>query len=139
MSVRRGLWLGLWCLILPVSLYFLQVVAFGLNLLDLSSTTGNIVLVVSAGGLAGAIVSLAFGLRDWRILIPTVATGLIGLGLYPLLETATWPADNETPAYVLVWLGQSVALYASVWFSSRTGVAGPDVDETEESREIHLV
>lgn len=120
MTVRRGLWLGLWSVILPVVLYFLLVVTFGLDKLDLSSTGGNTILVVAAGVLAGLIVGIGFGMRDWRILIPPLAAGLIGLGLYPLLESV----DNTTPAYVVVWLGQSAAMCTSVGLSSPGSVPG---------------
>lgn len=138
MTAQRWLWLGLWSLILPVSLYFLLAFFVGLDMLDLSSTTGNMILVVAAGVLAGLFVGFGFGLRDWRILIPPLAAGLIGLGLYPLLETV-WTAENETPAYVMVWLAQSVVLIVPIWLSLRRRANGPsEPGSNQESARSHL-
>ena len=129
MALGRRLWLGLWSLLLPVSLYALLALVF-LDSFDFSSTTVNTVTVMAGGALAGLIVGFGFGLRDWRVLIPPLATGLVGLGLYPLLEG--WLAgENETPGYVLVWIGQFIAMYVSTWLSLTVGIADtPEVVAT---------
>lgn len=136
MSTGRRLLLGIWSLILPVSFSFVL-----MFLVWTDSTTMNTLMVVSAGVLAGLIVGYGFGLRDWRILIPPLAAGLIGLGLYPLIESVAWTSEPELRAYALVWLGQSTALYVSIWLNSIKGVArSPSkLDEPQESREGHLV
>ncbi len=132
MTIGRELWLALWSLILPIVLSILL-----LFLVWTDATTTNTLMMVAAGALAGLIVGFGFGLRDRRILIPPLATGLIGLGLYPL-ETA-WSVDNATITYALVWLGQAIALFVSTWLLSRGVANPPEADGTQESLESRLV
>ena len=83
--------------------------------------------MVAAALLAGLIVGIGFRLRSGKILIPSLAAGLIGLAIYPLLEAV----DNSTPAFVVVWLGQSIAIYASVWLNCTRGATdSPEVGGT---------
>jgi hypothetical protein len=55
-----------------------------------------------------------------------------GANLYPLLEG--WLADKqETAGYVLVWIGQFVAISMSTWLSLTVGVADrPEVVATHQ-------
>jgi len=131
MTVNRRLLLGLGSLVLPFLIYWLLVVTVGLDLFDLSSSRDNTIVVVAAGVLAGLIVGFGFGLRDWRMAAPPLGAGVLGLGIYPLLNLV----DPETTAYLVVWLGQSIALYLTVWFGmSRRGPHTPEALDTRDSR-----
>ena len=130
-TLRRGAWLGFWSLVLPASLYFLMAF-FTLDALDLSSTGDNMLLVVAAGVLAGLGIGFGFGLRDWRILIPPIAAGVVGLGIYPLLESG-WADDYVTLAYAMVWVGQAVALWVTTWLSLRK--SAPERTEVDNPQE----
>jgi hypothetical protein len=134
MTLRRGAWLGFWSVALPASLYFLMAF-FTLDTLDLSSTTDNMILVITAGVVAGVGIGFGFGLRDWRVLIPPIAAGLIGLGIYPLLEAA-WADNYVALAYAIVWAGQAVGLWVTTWLSLRmSALQRPEVDKPQGANE----
>jgi hypothetical protein len=120
MTVRRGLWVGVWSLILPSTLTALLI--FAVLLVDVLPETDRelVAVTVGAGVLAGAIGGLGFGVRGWWLLVPPLATGAMGLAAQLSAQT-----DAVLLAIALVWLGQSIVMYLSIWLSLTQGVVGP--------------
>ena len=86
--------------------------------LGVSDEIVNSIAITTGGVLAGLGVGFGFGLRDWRLSVPSTATGGAGLALYVLLF-ARDVVTSSTEGAVL-WLGvmplQALVLFATSWW-----------------------
>jgi len=85
------------------------------------------VLVVVGGLLSGVIVGLFAGMRSWRLAVPAIAGGAVGLAVFLAFVTFGVGGESADIAGVSlwgIWVGQAIGIFLATWLTGFGLVGG---------------